>query len=109
MLKSTGIPHDRSKDQGRKQDGNKRRFESGATTYTNAVVNDMLNYAENYGRDSRIRLENMPEGAFIEDWEFKLEEITEEFICTPRYFLMCWLASCCLNQKMSLGEFPEFV
>lgn len=109
MLKSTSIPHGWSKEQGRKQDENKRRFESGATTYTNAVVNDMLNYAENYGRDSRIRLENMPEGAFIEDWEFKLEEITEEFICTPRYFLMCWLASCCLNKKMSLGEFPEFV
>lgn len=88
MLKSTSIPHGWSKEQGRKQDENKRRFESGATTYTNAVVNDMLNYAENYGRDSRIRLENMPEGAFIEDWEFKLEE-TQRSLSVPRDIFLC--------------------
>ena len=87
--------------------------DKGNKTYTQAVVDNITQYAENYGKASKIELENMPEDASLEDWKQKLEDIAEEFICSPRYFLMCWLAAKCLHQDLfdggiELGEFPKF-
>ena len=49
----------------------------------------------------------------MEQWGAKLQEIADEFICSPRYFLMCWLASYCLDKDLLddetyTREFPAF-
>ena len=91
----------------------KKTYEAGASAYTLGVANSILNYADEYGQASKAELENMPKDASVDQWKKKMEEIAEEFICTPRYFLMCWLAAKCLNKnllgsEMELGEFPAF-
>ncbi len=91
----------------------KRTYEAGASAYTLGIVNGVLDYAYEYGKESKVELENMPDDACVDEWKDKLEEIAEEFICTPRYFLMCWLAAECLHKnllgsEMKLGEFPAF-
>ena len=91
----------------------KKTYEAGASAYTLGVANSILNYADEYGQASKAELENMPKDASVDQWKKKMEKIAEEFICTPRYFLMCWLAAKCLNKnllgsEMELGEFPAF-
>ena len=60
--------------------------------YTDMVADNIEDYARG-GRDGELKLQNMPEDASLEAWAAKLQEIADEFVCAPRYFLMCWLAA----------------
>ena len=64
--------------------------------YTDMIMDNFEDYANHHEDDGVIKLQNMPEDASMEQWGAKLQEIADEFICAPRYFLMCWLASYCL-------------
>ena len=61
--------------------------------YTDMIMDNFEDYANHHEDDGVIKLQNMPEDASMEQWGAKLQEIADEFICAPRYFLMCWLAS----------------
>ena len=80
--------------------------------YTDMVADNIEDYARG-GRDGELKLQNMPEDASLEAWAAKLQEIADEFVCAPRYFLMCWLAAECLGRDLFAedtytGEFPAF-
>ena len=81
--------------------------------YTDMIMDNFEDYAYHHGDDGVIKLQNMPEDASMEQWGEKLQEIADEFICAPRYFLMCWLASYCLDKDLLddetyTREFPAF-
>ena len=81
--------------------------------YTDMVMDNIEDYARYHKDDGVIKLQNMPEDASMEQWGAKLQEIADEFICAPRYFLMCWLASYCLDKDLLddetyTREFPAF-
>ena len=67
--------------------------------YTDMIMDNFEDYANHHEDDGVIKLQNMPEDASMEQWGAKLQEIADEFICAPRYFLMCWLASYCLDEE----------
>ena len=68
--------------------------------YTDMIMDNFEDYANHHEDDGVIKLQNMPEDASMEQWGAKLQEIADEFICAPRYFLMCWLASYCLDKDL---------
>lgn len=81
--------------------------------YTDMIMDNFEDYANHHEDDGVIKLQNMPEDASMEQWGAKLQEIADEFICAPRYFLMCWLASYCLDKDLLddetyTREFPAF-
>ena len=81
--------------------------------YTDMIMDNFEDYANHHEDDGVIKLQNMPEDASMEQWGAKLQEIADEFICAPRYFLMCWLASYCqdkdlLDDETYTREFPAF-
>ena len=81
--------------------------------YTDMIMDNFEDYANQHEDDGVIKLQNMPEDASMEQWGAKLQEIADEFICAPRYFLMCWLASYCqdrdlLDDETYTREFPAF-
>lgn len=82
--------------------------------YTDMVMDNIDDYAEGYGsRDGELQFQNMPENASMEAWAEKLQEIADEFVCAPRYFLMCWLAAESLQKDLFAEntytrEFPAF-
>ena len=81
--------------------------------YTDMIMDNFEDYANHHEDDGVIKLQNMPEDASMEQWGAKLQEIADEFICAPRYFLMCWLASYCLDKDVLddetyTREFPSF-
>ena len=75
--------------------------------YTDMIMDNFEDYANHHEDDGVIKLQNMPEDASMEQWGAKLQEIADEFICAPRYFLMCWLASYCLDKDLLDDETPE--
>ena len=82
--------------------------------YTDMIMDNFEDYANHHEDDGVIKLQNMPEDASMEQWGAKLQEIADEFICAPRYFLMCWLASYCLDKDLLddetyTREFPAFI
>lgn len=81
--------------------------------YTDMIMDNFEDYAAHHKDDGMLKLQNMTEDASMEQWGAKLQEIADEFICAPRYFLMCWLASYCLHKDLMddetyIREFPAF-
>lgn len=82
--------------------------------YTDMVTDNIEDYARGEdSRDGELQFQNMPEDASLEAWAEKLQEIADEFVCAPRYFLMCWLAAESLGKDLFAedtytGEFPAF-
>lgn len=81
--------------------------------YTDMIMDNFEDYTHAHKEDGLLKLQNMPEEASMEQWGAKLQEIADEFVCAPRYFLMSWLASYCLDKDLLddetyTREFPAF-